>query len=110
MLHQDLTQKKWETFSFIDQMANVGAEVGRAMNWRGKNVFKSQAAFERSLELLDLTIADPKNHGSSLKELCRVKEALVDYFMGENMYGSNDASWNNYFYSFNYASAIQHGR
>lgn len=35
-------------------------------------------AFERALELLDLTAADPKNQ-SRLRELRRVREALSDH-------------------------------
>ena len=99
-LHQNLNREKWFLKSLPEQMANVGAEIGRAINSK-KEVEKSRSAFERGVELLDLTIEDSKNHGSALKELCRLKSVLVDYFVGENIYKSNDQLWNSYFYFFN---------
>ena len=87
-------------------MANIGAEVGRAINWRRKNNMQmSQNAFYRALELIDFTINDKKNI-NSLKEICRVREVLVDYFAGKNIYHSNDKSLNKYFYYFNLVSAL----
>ncbi|MEK7124436.1 MAG: hypothetical protein AAB877_02005 [Patescibacteria group bacterium] len=89
-------------------MANIGAEIGRAINWRSKDKKLSQLAFERGLELLDLTIQDKKNRGSKMKELSRLQEVLADYFMGNNEYGSTDKSWENYFYFFNAAAATKY--
>lgn len=105
-LHQQLTEEKWQNLSFFYQMANIGAEIGRAINWRQKDKNKSIASFERGLELLDLTIEDKKNHDGKLKELCVLREVLVDYFVSENMYCSTDEQWNNYFYGFNHAVAV----
>jgi hypothetical protein len=65
----------------------------------------SQAAFYRGLELLDATIVDKKNK-RSLKELCRLREVVADYFYFDNIYNSTADSLNNYFYLFNYAVAI----
>ena len=58
--HKNLAAGKWFEFSFFKQMANVGSEVERAIKWREKNKEYSQSAFERCLELLDLTIEDKK--------------------------------------------------
>jgi predicted phosphatase len=103
--HKGLTVKRWSKFSFIEQMANIGSEVFRTISWRDKDKKYSQMAFERCLELIDLTVADPKNK-KRLKEILRVREALVDYFMFDNIYGSTDKLWQNYFYGFNYAARI----
>jgi hypothetical protein len=103
MFHQGLTKEKWHQLSFFEQMANVGAEIGRTINWQKKDADKSSASFLRGLELLDLTIGDKKNK-SKLKELCRVREVLADYFYFDNDYSSTDESWNKYFYAFNYAA------
>jgi hypothetical protein len=103
--HKGLTLKHWSEFNFNEQMANIGADVGRAINWREKDKKYSKQSFERALELLDLTIQDPKNK-NRLKEICRVRESLVDYFVGENEYKSSDKLWNNYFYNYNYAARI----
>lgn len=108
MLHQGLTREKWQKHSFFAQMGNVGSEIGRTINWRIKNKEQSQAAFFRGLELLDLTIIDPKNR-KRLKEICRVREALGDYFCGDNEFGSTDSGWEQYFNGFAYAAALERG-
>jgi hypothetical protein len=100
-----LTRERWFKLSFEEQMANVGADVGRAINWREKDVQRSSAAFETSLELLDLTIDDNKNR-NKFEELCEIRKKLVDYFMYDNIYSSSNEKWNSYFYAFNYAVAI----
>ena len=95
---------RWNKFSILKQMANIGAEIGRAINWKNKNNLKtSQNAFYRALELLDLSIDDPKNK-NSLKEILRTRELLVDYFVGNNIYHSTNHQWEKYFYYFNFAA------
>jgi hypothetical protein len=98
-------KNRWLRFSLVEQMANIGAEIGRAINWSKKGKKESTVFFERGLELLDLTIGDPKNR-KRLRELLRVRETLADYFCFDNIYGSSDEKWNNYFYAFNYAASI----
>jgi hypothetical protein len=111
MIHKDLNPQHWFSFSLIEQLANVGTDVERVIFWRNNNNPEySQKAFERVLELLYMTIEDPKNRGASLKELTRMREVLVDYFMYDNEYGSTDALWQSYFFAFNYAAALQRGR
>lgn len=102
--HQDLAAGRWNRLAFIEQMANVGSEVERALHWRAKkNEPYAQRAFERALELLDLTLACVRT-SARLKELARVREALVDFFAGSNLYRSTDASWGRYFLAFAYAA------
>jgi len=59
----------------------------------------SERAFDRALELLDLSVADTKNR-SRLRELLRVREALADHFVFDNLYQSSSESWQRYFRSF----------
>jgi len=105
MIFNKQFKDRWFKFSLVEQMANIGAEIGRAINWREKDKKESQAFFERGLELLDLTIEDRKNK-KRLEELLRVRETLADYFCFDNIYGSTDKKWNNYFYAFNYAARL----
>lgn len=92
------------------QLANVGSEVERALSWRSKgNIQYSQQAFLRGLELLDLTIADPK-HRRRLKEIVRLREALLDFFLGDNEFGSAETSWRSYFYAFAHAAVLEKRR
>ncbi len=105
--HRDLAAGRWHELSFFEQMANVGAEVGRTISWKNKGRPDiSQRAFERALELLDLTISDQKNR-SRLRELLRVREALADCYAFENSHQSSDESWERYFYSFQFAARSQ---
>lgn len=106
--HQQLAKGKWFELSLVEQLANVGSEVERAINWKNKdNRQYSQMAFQRALELLSLTIDDPKNK-SRLKEPTRLYELLVDYFAGDNSFGSSDELWHNYFFAFAYAARVVH--
>ncbi|MCM8831852.1 MAG: hypothetical protein NC918_06650 [Candidatus Omnitrophica bacterium] len=101
--HKTLAEGRWFRLSFLEQMANIGSEVGRAINWKNKCESEySKKAIERALELLCLTIQDPKNR-SHLKELTRLKEFLIDYFYFDNTYNFCDEFWHKYFYAFNYA-------
>jgi hypothetical protein len=66
----------------------------------------SRRALEWGLELLELTIADPK-HRHRPKELTRLREVLLDYFLGENQFGSMESSWRSYFHAFGVAVALR---
>jgi hypothetical protein len=104
--HRELAAGRWRQLALLEQMANVGSEVERALNWRAKNNPEYAArAFERSLELLDLSLecAGSRAHR---KELARVREALVDYFTGSNEYRSTPEAWKKYFLGFAYAARI----
>jgi hypothetical protein len=102
--HQSLASGRWRSLSLIEQLANIGSEVERALNWRIKgNPTYSLRALERALELISLTIGDPRHKGR-LKEITRLREAILDYFLGENFYQSSDALWRKYFYAFGYAA------
>lgn len=104
-IHKNLAEGGFHKFSFPEQMANIGAEIGRAAIWKNKDIKMSEDAFERGLELLDFAIEDPKNR-KKLKELCRLREVLADYFYFDNICGSSDEKWDNYFNAFNYVAAI----
>ena len=106
--HKDLAAGRWSQLAFLEQLANVGSEVERALNWRTKkNPAFSQRAFERALELIDLTLAGAENL-ARLRELTRLREAIVDYFAGNNQYASSAASWKRYFLPFTYAVRRKH--
>ena len=102
--HQELAAGRWNELTFFEQMSNVGAEIGRTITWKAKSMPDYSArAFERALELLDLTIKDGKNRKRA-RELLRVREALADHFVFDNSYQSTDDSWQRYFYPFQFAA------
>ena len=100
--HKNLASGRWEKMPFCAQMANVGSEVSRALNWKNKGKADlSRNAVNRALELLNLTI-EPVKQYPRLKELLRVKEALLDFFYGLNEFGSSESLWRKYFDHFVY--------
>lgn len=95
-----LESGRWFKFSIMEQLSNIGTDLDRCMRWKKEGRSEeSRVAFERALELLSYTIADPKNKGR-LREVCRAKELLVDYFVYDNEYKTNDEFWHNYFMFF----------
>lgn len=106
MEHKQAEAGRWAKFTTSEQMANIGSEVERTILWKNKNNRDySNKAFVRALELLDLTVQDTKNR-LQLKEILRVREALVDYFLFDNQFFSSDELWRKYFYPFNFAARI----
>ena len=100
--HSTLSAGGWEKLSLMLQLANVGSEVERALNWKTKNnTVYSQKAFERALELLDLSL-NSKTNITRYKEIARLRETLVDYFFGKNEFKSTEDSLKKYFFNFTY--------
>ena len=105
--HRELAAGRWRTLSFLEQMANIGSEVSRCFAWqrKGKPDYSTRA-FHRALELLDLTVADPRNV-NRLRELLRVREALADHIAFDNEYHTSEESWQKYFLGFAHGARLQ---
>lgn len=102
--HKTLASGQWNEMTLIEQMANIGSEVSRAIKWREKgNEEIANRAFERALELFDLTMDCPNNR-FRLKEVCRSREFFCDYFVGDNQYNFTKESWMHYFDHFGFAA------
>ena len=102
--HQDLAAGRWAKMPFVEQMANIGSEVERALTWRTKQREDfCQRAFERALELIDLSLASGSGF-SRRRELARVREAFSEYLVGDNRYQFTEDAWRQYFSGFFYAA------
>ncbi len=102
--HSQLAAGRWQSLSFLEQMANIGSEVERAINWRAKNnEVYAVKAFERALELMDLTLVSTSTP-SRLKEVARARENVVSFFAEDNSLSSSSASLKKYFFHFTVAS------
>jgi hypothetical protein len=109
-VHTELAGGRWRAFSLVEQLANVGSEIERAIKGSKKDRLEYFTnAFYRGLELLDLTIADSR-HRHRLRELTRLREVLLDYFLGPNEFGSSDLAWRRYFHAFGTAAALERER
>ena len=58
------------------------------------------------MELIEFTVVDLKNR-NRLREITRMREFLVDYFLFDNKSGSTGVFWQKHFYYFNYAAALK---
>ena len=98
---------RWWTLTLAEQLGNIGSEVSRALSWRSRNPRIAQGAMERALELIDLTLDDPRHRSSvaRLREICRVREILLDFLVGTNQYGSTETTLQRYFDAFAVAAA-----
>jgi hypothetical protein len=97
--HRDLAAGRWEQLSLAEQLANVGSEVGRMLRWRERNEHLATGAFDRALELLDLTLADPRWR-TRLREIARARELLCDAAAGGGLYDTRLEELDRYFLAF----------
>ncbi len=97
--HRDLASGRWWQLSLAEQLGNIGSEISRTTKWSGRNDALARGALERALELIDLTLDDPRHRQSParLRELARVREVVVDFFAGPNEYQSTAAGLQRYF-------------
>lgn len=111
IIHKGLLESgRWFKMSMVEQLANVACDIERTIRWRNAGDIKlSSDAFDRALELIDFTIADPKNK-HRLREVVRARELLVDHFMYDNIYESTDEEWQKYFMWISWLAAIRRGR
>ena len=103
--HKNLAAGSWQKLSLMEQMGNIGSEISRALNWRDKDQIIYENAIDRALELLDLTIADPRWR-ARLKELTRVRELLVDAIFGGKEYKTSFEDLYRYFFHFALAARV----
>jgi len=103
--------ERWHQLNLMEQLGNIGSEVERIISWKNKgNSDLSTKALYRSLELLDLTIRDPRWRGSKLKELTRTREILCDTFVGDNVYNTPPEFFSKYFHGFAIAAQRRNGK
>lgn len=83
-----------------EQISNIGSEVNRAIKYKNRNEEdKKRRFYEKAVELLNLTCADPKNK-FRLGELEFCIEELTDFFVGTNQYNTTDEMLMKYYDAF----------
>lgn len=86
--HKELAAGCWAEMPLALQMLNIGSEISRANRWKSKgNQNQVERAVFRALELIDLTI-DAQRGKHNLKEFTRMREAVCNYYLGDNFYKS----------------------
>jgi hypothetical protein len=108
--HRDLAAGRWWTLTLAEQLGNVGSEISRAARWQRRDAGRARAAVHRALELIDLTLDDPRHRQSfpRLREIARARELVVDFFDGPTQYGSTAAALQKYFDAYALAARRSH--
>jgi hypothetical protein len=70
---------RWEKFNKREQLLMIGSEFVRAKNWQRKDQEKFLSALERALELIDLTLSDPKWE-NNLRMLLGLREEVAKFY------------------------------
>lgn len=99
-IHSELAAGRWLELSLVEQLANVGSEVGRCLRAKEHDAERFDSALERALELFDLTLADRRWSYPRLREIARAREVVLDHLIGENVHGSTATSLDAYFTAF----------
>lgn len=75
-----MIEEKWGQMTLIQQLGNLLAEISRASSLeKMAKKTESNNALERSLELIDLILADGRSFNRS-RELGILREAIADYY------------------------------
>ena len=90
----------WFNMPVSLQLANVGSEVNRAIQWKKRGNEDRKISFcNKAIEFLELTKKDLKNR-FRVGELDFCIEELKDYFLGENIYNTTDEMLMKYYDAF----------
>src|ERR1700688_2720264 len=94
-----VSKERWSKLSLIEQLGNIGSEVGRSAKWQGKDDVSFWGAVTRALELFDLTQEDPRWQ-MRRREIDRARESFADAVLGGKEYQSTLSDLEKYFMRF----------
>ncbi len=97
ILHKELAKEGWFQLSLCEQLGNIGSEVNRALRWKDKDSNNFEGAVNRTLELFDLTLTDPR-WKKRLREIARARELFCDAICGGKEYKSSLKDLDRYFF------------
>lgn len=99
-LHPSLAAGRWHELTLMEQLGNIGSEVGRTTRAKSQgNDQRLAGALDRALELFDLILADNRWR-DRCREIARAREIVCDFLVGHNEYGSTAESFDRYFLPF----------
>ena len=92
--------QKWYNLTVTQQLGNIGSEINRARGFEKKNDKEARdRCILRALELVDLTLTDPKWH-NRLSELTCFQEVVYDWFKETHIYQITPEELENYCIAF----------
>lgn len=96
--HQDLASGRWLTLTLAEQLGNVGSDYERARRAKvSGDSTRFEQAFDRTLELLDLTISDSRWKDHRLRELTRLREVICDELWNDTQEIGHSTNLSEYF-------------
>jgi len=77
-----IDRTKWAELSILEQMGNIGSEVGRAIeNQKNGKLSRRNSAVDRAIDLFDATAdAWARKKSPRTKEILRAKEQFLSLF------------------------------
>ena len=109
--HANLAAGRWKSLSLVEQLANIGSEVDRAIKaHEAGRTERRDAAVNRALELFDLTAADHRWRGHRRREILRAREEFCALFWGDTDQPGGAASLSRYFLHFAVAARREMSR
>lgn len=98
--HPTLADGRWSSMPIVEQLANIGSEVERTLGWKAKGqTEKCRLAFDRALELFDLTLASTRNV-ARLREVARARDEFCDLVLETGEYATDEATVRRYYLQF----------
>lgn len=99
--HRNLAAGGWRKLGLVEQMANVGSEVERAIRAHETGrTSRFGPALDRALELFDLTATDPRWRGPRRREILRAREEFCRLFFDPEVPGDSADGLRRYFFHF----------
>lgn len=69
----------WHNLSLAQQLGNVGSDYERALRWKSAgHSARLAAALARTLEQMDLTLADSRWSGPKRREIARARDEVCN--------------------------------
>jgi hypothetical protein len=109
--HAGLAAGRWQTLTLMEQLANTGSEVDRAIRAHESGMpDRRDSAIVRALELFDLTAADERWRGHRRREVLRAREEFCRLFYSNEVQPGAAVSLRRYFLHFAVAARLASGR
>jgi hypothetical protein len=75
---KSLAEGRWFTFSFEEQMGNIGSEIGRTINaFKINDIGRQNSCFERAIELFRLTLEDNRWQREERDEVIKSRDKFI---------------------------------
>lgn len=101
LYHRNLAAGGWGKLDLVEQMANIGSEVERTIRaHRTGKTSRFEPAFDRALELFDLTTTDARWRGGRRREILRARDEFCRLFFDPDVPGDSAEGLRRYFFHF----------